>query len=163
VCKVHLGIQTFADKGVIRKLFAIVKGDGLAPVLVWPEQINDCLTDQIGLLEVDLSGKGVPGLPVYQRHDSALVVLAHHGVTLDIAYPAFLIDHLWALLNAHTAFDDAAPLAATAVSLSTRFLAAQVLGQIALRLFVSQDALVDGLAADAKALLKHQPVGDLLR
>ena len=90
------------------------------------------------------------------------MVLAHHGVALNVAYPALQIDHFGALLNAHAAFDGAAPLAPAAVALSAGLLAAQVPGQIALSLFVTQDPLVDGLAADAKALFEHQPVGDLL-
>jgi hypothetical protein len=162
VCKVHPGIQTFADKGVVCKLFAVIKGQGAASVFMWPEQINDRLTHQARLLGIDLRGKGIAGLPVYQGHDGSLVALANHGVALYVADTAFLIDYLGALLNAHTAFDAAAPLAATAVALSARLLAAQVLGQIALGLLVSQNALVDGLAADAKALFEHHPVGDLL-
>jgi hypothetical protein len=90
------------------------------------------------------------------------MVLAHHGVALNVAYSGLLIDYLGALLNAHTTLDGAAPLAATAVALSAWLLAAQVLGQIALGLLVAQDTLVDGLAADVKALFEKHPVGDLL-
>ena len=166
MCKVHLGIQAFADKGVICKLLAIVKGQGVAPTFVRPEQINDRLIHQTRLLGVNLRGKGIARLPVYQGHDGALVILANHGVALDVADTVFLINHLGAVLNAHPAFDAAAPLAPAAVALSAksyeRVLASQVIGQVALGLFVSQDALVNGLAADAKALFEHQPVGDLL-
>ena len=161
--KVRLGIQTFTDKGVICKLFAIVKGEGVASLFVRPEQINNRLTDQVRRLEVDLLGKGVPRTPVHQCDDGALVVLAHHGVALNVAYPAFLIDYLRALLNAHAAFDGAAPLSAAAVALSPLLLAAQVLGQIALGLLVSQDTLVDGLVTDLKALFEEHTIGNLLR
>ena len=114
----------------------------MAPVFVRPEQINDRLADQAGLLEVDLCAKAVPGLSVHQGDDSALVVLAHHGVTLQVAYSALLINHRRALLNAHAAFDRAASLAPTAVAFFAWLLAAQVLGQIASGLLVQQDALV---------------------
>jgi hypothetical protein len=136
---------------VVCELFGVVKGDGVTPLLVRPEQINDRLTYQVRCLEVDLPGKGVAGVPVHQCDDGSLVILAHDGVTLEVAYAAFLINHYRALLDAHAAFDGAAPLAAAAV-----------LGQIALGLLVLQDALVDGLVTDLKALFEEHTIGNLL-
>lgn len=55
--KVHLSIQTVVYEGMICKLFAVVKGDRVTPLFVRPEEINDRLADQAGLLKVTCLAK----------------------------------------------------------------------------------------------------------
>ena len=148
--KVHPGIQALRYECVVCKLFAIVKCHRMAPGPVRPEQLNDCMADQTGRLEVNLPGKAVSGLSLYQSNYRSFVCFANDGVAFPVTEPAFFVHHCEALFDTYPPLDAAAPLACAAIVLFPGFLAMQVAGQIASCGLVFQDVLITTFAALAK-------------
>ena len=148
VGEVHRSLQVSCHGGVPCKLFAIVKRDGVAMVLVWIEKPVDGGSDTIGMLAVKAFGKGEARDPVDQGDHHALLILADDGVAFPVAKPYFLSHDVGPLVNADAVLDGTTALVATGIALALGLLAAQVPNQITAAFLVGIDALVDRFMAD---------------
>jgi hypothetical protein len=83
-----------------------------------------------------------------QRDQCPSMIFADHGVTLPVAYTAFLSHNLWALFNTYPVPYCTSSLLSACITLATRLLATQLLPQVTSATIVGIDVLVDGLMTD---------------
>lgn len=150
VGKVGLDAQGLIDSPMIGKLLAVIHRQRLDPRSQGPQFVLNGLADQISASVADLGQNGIAALALDQSHDGLFVCCANDGVALPVAYLPACINVAWPLADRTSVGDLPASVAALQIALAPRFLAAQVLVQMAAGGLVRIDMLVHALVADGE-------------
>ena len=157
----EIRLQFLGDPFVFSKFLAIICGESMQTIHTWLEQPNHSLTHLVGSASIHFAQQGKTRFTVCQGDDGLAMPFANEGVHFPITDPLAFLDDFRSLLNANPVWQLATAVIA-AIAFAPFLLAAQMTIQIASRLFVRQDVLVNPLMADLDGMLPTQPPRDLL-
>jgi hypothetical protein len=126
------------------------------------EHFNDCLFDCGFRVTFDFRQSSQLRLPLNQRNDGLLMVLADDRVGLPVAKPSFTGNDGWAIIKAFTVGQLAASVV-FAITFAALFLTAEMMVEVAALLLVSIDVLIDAFVTDRRLALLFERAADLFR
>ncbi len=162
--EIELQTDGVLDCGIAMELGAVVGGDGAEVLGVALGQANGAVVELLCGARLELADQDVTGFALDQADDAVLVAVAHDGVDLPMAELAAPGNRGWAFGEMALAGEPAAAVVG-AVALAKAALACtpQMLMQVAAAAPVVPNVAVDGLVADAQALLPTQQSRHLFR
>lgn len=128
--EINTGIKVAGHAFVVGKFPAIVIGNSVHPVDVRGKPVYDSVPDSLGRLADDGPDDGAQRLALDQRHQSALMALADHGVTLPITEALLGIKNGRTLIN-RDLVGNRATSAIDAIALAPDLLTTQIPVQVA--------------------------------
>jgi hypothetical protein len=161
VSEKEIRLQLLGHSFVFSKFLAIIRRESMQAIRNWMEQLNPSLANLVGSASIHFAQQGEARLTFCQGDNGLAMPLASEGVHFPITDPQTFLDNSWSLFNAHSVGQLATTVVA-AIAFAAFLLAAEMTIQIASRLFVYQDVLVNPLMTDLDGLMSAQPPRDLL-
>jgi len=145
---------------MIRKLFAVVTGDGMNREA--RQQSDHLLSDRFLSSLFHQTHTKIAAFTIHQGNNCAFLAFAYDRIRFPISQPASVICGLWAFIN-RCSIKYLSPFIVAAIALFTLFLTSEMFPKASTLSLVFIDILVDPFMAYLKQLVVSAMITDLFR